>query len=113
MFIIIAGNRKRLLSANVRTKYLPEGMFLNLYILVRSSSETSTCKLTLPPPHSNRRSSAHLDLPLRTGTRSSSRYEPYPSGRTMRELATPGTLHLANTPILNIKRRLSKPGLPM
>ncbi len=50
MFIIIAGNRKRLLSANVRTKYLPEGMFLNLYILVRSSSETSTCKLTLPPP---------------------------------------------------------------
>ncbi len=35
MFIFIAGNRKRLLSASVRTKCQPEGMLefiLNLYV---------------------------------------------------------------------------------
>ncbi len=102
--------------------YNLEGLFIIIvhvqYVaLLKQLPIACTCRLTpslLPPhTHSNRRSSAHLDLPLRTGTRSSSRYEPYPSGRPMRELATPGALHLANTPILNIKRRLSKPGLPM
>ena len=75
----------------------------------------SLCTNSSSNIHRHRRSSAHLDLPLRTGTRSSTRYEPYPTSgkRGMRELATPGTLHLTNTPILNIKRRLSKPGLPM
>ena len=66
--------------------------------------------------HSSRRSSSHLDLPVKGGSsrHSSNRYEPYSttSSRKARELATPGSLNLMNMPVLNANKKPSHFGLP-
>lgn len=68
---------------------------------------------------SHRRLSGQLDLPLKTGTpRHGGRYHPYPNTSTnsmakkAKELATPGSLNLMNIPHLNVKRKLSRFGMP-
>ena len=70
---------------------------------------------------SHRRLSSHLELPLKAGTPrhgAAGRYHPYPNatGNSMakkaKELATPGSLNLMNIPHLNVKRKLSRFGMP-
>lgn len=70
---------------------------------------------------SHRRLSSQLELPLKSGTPrhgAAGRYHPYSntSGNSMakkaKELATPGSLNLMNIPHLNVKRKLSRLGMP-
>ena len=70
---------------------------------------------------SHRRLSSHLELPLKTGTirhSGTGRYHPYPNfggnsvSKKAKELATPGSLNLMNIPHLNVKRKLSRFGMP-
>ena len=70
---------------------------------------------------SHRRLSSHLELPLKTGTPrhgATGRYHPYSNfggnsvSKKAKELATPGSLNLMNIPHLNVKRKLSRFGMP-